>query len=375
MASEQPERILGVAQAITLCNLLLADLVLTVEGEVSSFSISRGKFVFFDLKDENEEARLSCFMMSHQLNVPIEDGMRVVVTARPGLYQKSGSFRLSVLRVEPRGEGSVRRAFELLKAKLDGEGMFSRERKRELPRIPRLVGIVSSREAAGYGDFIKIAFARLPGVRFLLANVAVQGKEAEGEIVRALDHLNESYVLDAIVLIRGGGSMEDLHAFNSEPVARAIVRSRAPVLVGVGHEKDITIADYCADVRAATPSNAAQLLLPEAGVIRSQVISLVQGGHGRMLRHVQLAKERTVQRVTRMHQLLAGGIAQRRTLVEGRLRTIEALSPERTLQRGYSLTWRADGSLLDSVAKAAPGEALVTQLADGRLHSTVTSAP
>jgi exodeoxyribonuclease VII large subunit len=252
---------------------------------------------------------------------------------------------MSVLRVELRGEGSLLRSFELLKAKLEAEGLFARERKRLLPRFPQTVGIVSSSEAAGYGDFKKIALARLPGVRFILVNVAVQGKDAEREIVRGLDQLNEEYVLDAIVLIRGGGSLEDLHAFNSEPVARAIVRSRTPVVVGVGHERDITIADFCADVRAATPSNAAQLLLPEKEEVQALVVRVVHGGHARMLRNVQGAKQDLLRRLERIRQGILSTIGQHRVRTEGRLRTIEALSPERTLQRGYSLTWRADGSL------------------------------
>lgn len=369
--TEELGRVFTVSQTITLCNGLLADLVVATEGEISGFSISRGTFIFFDLKDEEVEAKLGCFMMAHQLGVPLEDGMRVVVYARPGIHQKSGQFRLTVLRVELKGEGSLKRSYELLRKKLETEGLFASERKRLLPRYPQNVGIVSSSNAAGYGDFLTIALARMPGVRYILANVAVQGKDAESEIVRGLDQLNSVYVLDAIVLIRGGGSLEDLQAFNSEPVARAIVRSRAPVVVGVGHERDVTIADFCADVRAATPSNAAQILLPSRDEVRARTVGLLQGGHARMMSTVQNVKSSTVARCERLQQLLIHSIRQRQQAVVAKLKTINALSPEHTLQRGYSLTWSVDGNLITSLKEARMETTLVTQFKDGTINSAV----
>ncbi len=362
---------LRVAQAIALCNSLLKEMSFRIEGEVANFTVNRGLYVFFDLKDEQEEARLKCFMMANQLSVPLEDGMRVVVQARPGIHQKSGQFSLTVSRVEPKGEGSVKRAFELLRLKLQQEGLFSKERKRQIARYVQTVGIISSADAAGYGDFCKIALARLPGISFVMANVAVQGKEAEGEICAAFDYLNGRYDLDAIVLIRGGGSMEDLHAFNSELVARAIVRSKAPVVVGIGHERDITIACYCADLRAATPSNAAQLLLPTADEVRERVLYLTTDGRRRVEKSIQVTNERLASRGERMHQQLVHWVQQHRTNVEGMIRTITAISPEQTLKRGYSLSWGPDGKLLTSVGAVASGNRITTQLADGRLTSTV----
>jgi exodeoxyribonuclease VII large subunit len=365
--------ILRVSQALSLCNGLLSELTLQIEGEVSGYSLSRGKFVFFDLKDEQEDSRLSCFMMAFNSSIPLEDGMRVVIEGKPGLYQKSGQFRITVQRVTPKGEGSLKRAFELLKAKLQSEGLFDQSRKRALPRFPRSVGIISSAEAAGYGDFIKIANSRLGGVEFLLANVAVQGKDAESEICRAFDVLNERPDLEVIVLIRGGGSLEDLHAFNSESVARAIIRSRLPVLVGVGHERDVTIADFCADVRASTPSNAAQILLPSKEEVTQQIIGLVQAGRRILASKVSAEQVRTKSMIERMGRQLSFGVSVRIASVKALLKTIDALSPQRSLERGFTITCLDDGTPLRSCESINEGVGLTTRLADGTIHSITTT--
>lgn len=366
-----PGEPLSVAQAINLFNALLGDLRLVVEGEVANYGVSQGKFVFFDLKDETEDSRLSCFMMLFKQNVPLEDGMRVRLTCKPNVHSKSGKFSLTVERIEPKGEGSLKRAFELLKQKLEVEGLFAEARKRALPRYPARVGIISSESAAGYGDFMRIAGQRLPGVTFTLANVAVQGSEAEGDISFALDYLNSHHELDVIVLIRGGGSMEDLHAFNSESVARAIVRSRAPVLVGVGHERDVTIADFCADVRAATPTNAAQLLLPTAEELLDVVRQRVQTGHQLLSLALQRLADRSAGIVERLHQMLVSRIQSLSQHVEQLGRTISAVSPQNTLKRGYSITWKADGTLLRRSTDAVKGETIRTQLATDSLTSII----
>ena len=363
---------LRVSQAISLCNSLLTDLSLKIEGEVANFSINRGKFVFFDLKDEEEEARISCFMMAFNLSTPIEDGMRVIIEGRPGLYQKNGQFRITVNRIEPKGQGSVKRAFELLSKKLEGEGLFASERKRTLKKYVQTVGIISSSEAAGFGDFKTIALQRLPGIQFILANVAVQGRDAESEICKAFDHLNSYYSLDAIVLIRGGGSMEDLHAFNSELVARAIVRSKAPVIVGVGHERDITIADFCADIRAATPSNAAQLLLPTLDEVKDLVIKLTQQGRREVEKTIQYQKEKTLYTCEKNLQKIQTLIEHKQQKVEHLIKNISSISPEQTLKRGYSITFLSNGSLLTDTNQASKGEQITTLLTNGEIQSVIS---
>lgn len=365
--------VIRVSQAIEFCNSLFSELTFSIEGEVANYSVSRGKFVFFDLKDEEEEARLSCFMMLYQQSVPLEDGMRIVVQARPSLFAKSGKFSLTVQRVEPKGEGSVKRAFELLVKKLEGEGLFATDRKRPLPPYPQRVGVISSADAAGFGDFMRIANSRLPGVEYILANVAVQGVDAEAEICRAFDHLNTYEQVDVIVLTRGGGSMEDLHAFNSEVVARAIVRSKVPVLVGVGHERDVTVADYCADVRAATPSNAAQLLLPTREEVEELVKSLVQSGHYSVEHAIRTSQQGVAHSLETMTNYLTFTIRHTKERVQGLITTIDAISPQRTLARGYSITRNQAGQVLTASKGLKKGDLLTTQLADGSISSIITT--
>jgi exodeoxyribonuclease VII large subunit len=363
--------VLTVSQTIKLCNTLFDGMQLKVEGEVTSYSLNQGKFIFFDLKDENEEAKLGCFMMAFQLSTPIEDGMRVIVYAKPGIYPKNGQFRLTVTKVEPKGEGSLKRSFELLRAKLQAEGLFDQARKRPIPRFVSRVGVISSSEAAGFGDFKKIAFQRLPGIKFYFVPVSVQGKEAEREISQAFDSLNSTLTLDAIVLIRGGGSLEDLQAFNGEAVARSIVRSKVPVMVGVGHEKDITIADYCADVRASTPSNAAQLLLPTKEEVQNLVIRLTQDGQRRVEQEISRQRQTIQFKVERMKQKLLYEIQNSRQLVQNLIKQISALSPQETLNRGYSLTAKENGELVTKATQLKPGEKIVSQFSSGKSYSRV----
>jgi exodeoxyribonuclease VII large subunit len=363
---------LSVAQAITLFNTILGDLSIVVEGEIASYNVNQGKYVFFDLKDEEQESRLSCFMMLFKQNIPLEDGMRVSLTCRPTIHSKSGKFSLTVERIEAKGEGSIKRAFELLKQKLEAEGLFASERKRLLPQFPHRVGIISSDSAAGYGDFMRIISTRLPGVEFLLANVTVQGNEAEQDICFAFDHLNSHYNLDVIVLVRGGGSIEDLHAFNTESVARAIVRSKVPVLVGVGHEKDITIADFCADVRASTPSNAAHLLLPTTEEVWELVSQRLQSGKHLVGKLLISLTERSVGTVERLQNQLQTRIQHLRVYVDQLARTVTAVSPQETLKRGYSITRTTRGSLVRKAADVAHGEIITTQTAFDTLTSTIS---
>lgn len=233
-----------------------------IEGEVSSFSIAQEKWVRFDLKDAN--GLVNCFLTTFQLKVPLENGMKIRVYGYPKVYERYGKFSINVQRIELVGEGALRRAFELLKQKLERDGWFAAERKRPLPRFPERIGLITSREAAACGDFLRILRNRWGGVRVLLTHVQVQGEPSVRQIVAAFHTLQAlAQPPEVIVLTRGGGSLEDLAAFNSVEVARAIFSSRIPVVVGVGHERDETIADYVSDVRASTPTNAAELVVPD----------------------------------------------------------------------------------------------------------------
>ena len=321
--------------AITNQTLEYAYPLVEVEGEIASFKVNQGKFVFFDIKDEG--ASVGCFMMLFQLRVPIEDGMKVVVTATPKLTQW-GKFSLTVKAIRPSGEGSIKKSFDLLKEKLDKEGLFAEERKRPLPAIPRHVAVISSPQAAGYADFIKIVGDRWGGLHIDVAAVTVQGNDAPDQIIRALNYFNtQENVPDVIVIIRGGGSADDLSAFNDEQLVRAVAASRVPTLTGIGHEVDMSLCDLAADVRAATPSNAAQLLVPDrreiirgARVRVQNVLPLlaqtVESRRQQLVRDLQTAVDNTVVRLD----------GQRDRLMQTR-RLLEQFDPARVLERGYAL--------------------------------------
>lgn len=336
----------SVSEAIAYINQTLeyAYPTITVEGEVSSFKVNQNKYVFFDIKDES--GTLGCFMSVYQLRTQLEDGMKVRVIAQPKLTQW-GRFSLTVRDVQPVGEGSLKRAFELLKAKLEKEGLFSPERKRSLPSLPSRIGVISSTAAAGYGDFVKILSERWGGVELIVAHTQVQGVEAPRQIVRALEHFNQmAEPVDVVAIIRGGGSADDLSAFNDEPLVRAIASSRVPTIVGVGHEVDVTLADMAADVRAATPSNAAQILVPDKREIDRQVRANVST----MVNMISNLYAQQIQLVLQQRERLLLGVHQVYKTTENRYTQLAAvlaqLDPRTALQRGYALVFDSAGKPL-----------------------------
>lgn len=329
--------LLTVSDFIALTNQTLeyAYPSVAIEGEVASFKVNQGKWVFFDLKDA--EGSVGCFMSLYQLRVPLQDGMKVIVSASPKLTQW-GKFSLTVRAVRPVGEGAIKKSFELLRAKLDKEGLFAPERKRTLPVMPQHVGVISSTQAAGYADFMKIIDDRWGGVRVDVAHVQVQGDGAADQIINAIKHFNEQAELpEVLVLIRGGGSADDLSIFNDELLVREIAASRIPTLVGVGHEVDTTLADLAADVRAATPSNAAQILVPD----RAAVIAEVQGKLRAILPIIDHAIGSRQQIVRSQLEMALWRTGQAREQYEQRVeslrRTLTGYDPQRVLARGYAL--------------------------------------
>lgn len=328
---------ISVSDAIALINQTLeyAYPTLVIEGEVTSFKVNQGKFVFFDLKDVT--GTLGCFMMVFQLRQPLEDGMRVRVVATPKLTAW-GKFSLTVRDIQPVGEGSLKRAFELLKAKLDAEGLFAPERKRLLPSMPTRIAVISSTQAAGYADFVRILNERWGGMRVAVAHVQVQGMEAPKQIVRALQYFNEQEELpEIIVIIRGGGSADDLSAFNDEPLVRAIAASRVPTVVGVGHEVDESLADLAADVRAATPSHAAQLVVPDRhDILRAarrdvvRIASSVESAISELSSSVQSMVSDALVRVEDHCGRVTESLTAARTV-------LEAYNPQAVLARGYAI--------------------------------------
>jgi len=306
-----------------------------IEGEVASFKINKDKFVFFDIKDS--DGSLSCFMTVWQLRVPIEDGMKVIVSVVPKLTQW-GRFSLTVRAVRPSGIGALKKSFDLLKIKLEKEGLFAFERKRKLPTIPSNIAVISSTQAAGYADFMKIIDDRWGGMVINVANVQVQGLESFDQIIKAIEYFNQKECLpEVIVIIRGGGSADDLSTFNDEFLVRAISASRVPTLVGVGHETDESLADLVADVRASTPSNAAQILVPDKNEIIRSVNFQIKSLLPRIMHVID-------QQTNTINHIINGTLSKIELVADKQIMNISnlkdvlmQLNPNTVLARGYAL--------------------------------------
>jgi exodeoxyribonuclease VII large subunit len=413
-----------------------------VEGEISNYRPSPSGHLYFTLKDADVSLPVVLFRRQAMLlRFRPEDGLHVLVRGRISVYEQRGQMQLVAETMEPVGTGSLQLAFEQLKERLKAEGLFDAERKKPLPAFPRTVGIVTSPTGAVIRDFLNIVARRHSGLSVLLFPVSVQGDQAAGEIEAALAWLNASSLVDVVVLARGGGSLEDLAAFNSERVARAIASSRLPVVSAIGHETDFTIADFTADLRAPTPSAAAELVTEAQHKIaeylaqqwhrldramRFQLLSASRrlGGvqvsrtearisallHRRAQRLDELAAQlEAVVRddLRRQQDRIAGLLAAvlrhdpRRALAQARerllalsarqLRAMErilqrssvresslraqlhSLSPLAVLERGYALVLAADGVVVRSARQIAPGDSVVTRLADGAFASRVES--
>lgn len=321
--------------ALTNQTLEFAYPTVSVTGEVAEFRISQGKWVSFKLKDDF--ALVNCFMPIGTLRHQIEDGMKISVTASPRLSNK-GYFNLNVRSIKLVGEGSIKKGFELLKAKLEAEGLFSPERKRSLPRIPKLVAVVTSTESAAYADFCKIINNRWGGLEVLVGHTQVQGVPAPDQMIKAVRYFNSLEVLpEVLVIIRGGGSAEDLMAFNDEPLARAIAESRIPTLVGVGHEIDHTLADMVSDVRAATPTNAAEILVPDKNSIIDSAKSQVVTVGNRVSQAVDYRLEQLRSSLNFALAKTDQALADRHKSLDALKNSLDQLNPSSVLRRGYAL--------------------------------------
>jgi exodeoxyribonuclease VII large subunit len=358
---------LTVTQFVEAINISLEALAgVVVEGEVDEFKIIHSKWVTFQLKDEGSS--IGCFMPIWQFKTQIEDGMLVRVTGKPALRNK-GFFSFVATDIQPAGEGSLKRAFELLLKKLTGEGLFDAARKRPLPRFPQTIALITSRDAAAYSDFIKVLEARHGGLTIYFLHVQVQGEPAPQQIIQALEYANAGLpALDAIVMIRGGGSLEDLQAFNDETVVRAVAASRTPTIVGIGHERDVTLAELAADLRASTPSNAAELL------VRSRVeivatLDRVIAYRQRFLDTARAYGERVARLQQRLLEAVRADIRHRQQALDGMTRLLNSLSPQNVLGRGFSITRSKKGTVLKSATAVKSGDTLVTQLAEGTVQS------
>ena len=365
-----------------------------VEGEISNLATPRSGHVYFTLKDEAAQLRAVIFKSAARLvRFELENGMQVLLRGSLSVYEARGEYQLIVSRAEPRGAGALQAAFEQLKRRLEAEGLFDPAHKRPIPLLPKKIGVVTSPTGAAIRDILNIVNRRFANVHVLIAPARVQGADAPAEIVRAIEMLNRLPDVDALIVGRGGGSLEDLWAFNEESVARAIFASRIPVISAVGHEIDFTIADFVADLRAPTPSAAAELVVRN----KADLAQTLDAQHARLkqaMRHL-LDRSRAAaahaarrvsdprrrvnelqQRVDDLSQRLAR--AMRRALErkqaqrDTQIAKLDALSPLSVLAKGYAICRNAATLRpVKRIADANVGDALLVRLRDGELRCEV----
>lgn len=341
---------------------------MVVTGEIANFRVSKGRWVYFDLKDEGAMVRF--FGTVYQMPGPLEDGMTVAVRGIPKLHPQYG-FSVTVQSVKPTGEGSIKKAAALLEAKLKAEGLFDEDRKRLLPHPPKKIGLITSGESAAYRDFMKIINARWGGIEITLIDVQVQGEPAPAQIVAAIQQFNASAEApDVLVITRGGGSTEDLQAFSTEQVTRAVAASRIPTLVAIGHEVDISLAELAADKRASTPSNAAELLVPD----RRAVLEQLNMRRERLSYIVEQTLASVRQELEAHADLLyrASGqvIAQAKRQLGLRKQVLTAYDPQTALNRGYAIV-RMQDKVVRQGADVSVGDELTLQMQDAMLATEV----
>ncbi len=372
MSSLDPEASLevSVSEFVALLNQTLeyAYPNVSVTGELANLRVSKNRWLYFDLKDAG--ATVKFFGTVYQLPGPLEDGMLLKVRGQPRLHALYG-FSVNVVSIRPAGEGTIRRAAELLQAKLAAEGLFDDSRKRRLPYPPNRIGLVASRQSAAYADFIKILDARWQGLEVEFIDVQVQGEIAPAQITTALEQFNaQASPPEVLVVIRGGGSAEDLAAFSTESVTRAVAASRVPTLVAIGHEIDVCLAELAADQRASTPSNAAELLVPDRthvlGVLRTAAEQLDQAGE----RHIKLARVGLVEQATTLEQALAQRLVNATKELASRQVLLMALDPAAILRRGYAIVRRGNIPVRGVRTIGAGGIVDIT-IADGHFLATV----
>ncbi len=339
-----------------------------VQGELANLRVSKNRWVYFDLKDDDSSVKF--FGTVYSLPGPLEDGMLLQVRGAPRLHQLYG-FSVNVMTIQPVGEGSIKKAAALLEAKLTAEGLFDESRKRLIPFAPQRIGLIASSESAAYHDFIKIIDQRWAGVKTLLHNVQVQGEPAVMDIVQAIEYMNQlPDPPEVLVITRGGGSADDLAAFSTEQVVRAVAASRIPTLVAIGHEVDISLAELAADKRASTPSNAAELLVPDKKEVLSNLkhqTSVMREFLSSSLKEVRsLLADQTRQ----MQDAITNSffLAEQTLLRQSDL--LAVLNPEAALKRGYAVI-RNHQDIIRSVTKLKKGDNVSIQFHDGRAGATI----
>ena len=366
-----------------------------VSGEISNYKLYPSGHHYFTLKDDG--GALKCVMFkgnAFRLRFRPENGMKVIAMGKISVYPRDGAYQLYCTAMAMDGIGDLYAAFEQLKKKLAAAGLFDPEHKKSIPAYPGVIGIVTSAAGAAVHDMLRILRKRYPLSKVRLLPVRVQGAEAPGEIAAAIAYANQYQLADLLIVGRGGGSMEDLWAFNDERVAYAIYQSQIPVISAVGHEPDVTISDYVADMRAATPSNAAELAVPDQDALRQSLdgisvtmltafsqqlkssrqrfkilsASPVLSGPGAYLKQLsdklEISKSRLI---TAQNRLLS----EEKQAFIGFTAKLDAMSPLKVLTRGYAITQNADGELLRSVKQVRSGEEITVTVSDGSFKAAI----
>jgi exodeoxyribonuclease VII large subunit len=369
-----------------------------VQGEIATLARPASGHIYFTLKDAT--STLKCVVWKNaamRMQVPLQSGAQIEAHGAIGIYEQGGQYQLYVDAVRMTGEGALYQEYLRLKAKLESEGVFDPARKRALPEISRALGIVTSASGAALQDILNVLRRRFALVEVVLAHCSVQGESAPAEIVSAIEGLNAQAEVDVILVARGGGSMEDLWAFNDEGVVRAIAASAIPVITGIGHEIDFTLSDFAADLRAPTPTAAAELAVPD----REELRGIIQGAINQLTYTAQAALQETragltqsqhrIERAspawrirndrqrlddlgTRLETGVINVFRYRRSEQEGMGKRLAALSPFAVLQRGYAIITNADGAVVASVAQVKRDDVLDVKVSDGEFLARVVSA-
>jgi exodeoxyribonuclease VII large subunit len=394
--SEWPIRIFTVSQLTSRIRDVVARQFrnVVVEGEVSNFKVYPSGHLYFTLKDDSSS--LKAVMFNYLGKYPdgfIKDGAAIICRGRVDVYEKRGEYRLLADEIEVKGRGLLQMRFELLREKLFKEGLFDSGRKLPLPLVPRRIGIVTSPVGAAIRDMLKIILGKYPNVEISIYPVRVQGEQACGEVVSAIEHFNREKSIDVIILGRGGGSLEDLACFNEEAVARAIYASTIPIVSGIGHEIDFTIADFAADVRAPTPTAAADMVVREKRELVEMLRASEQRLLGAMRKRLEGSKLLLLRSVVELKEKkdfivrykmylddlsntlqhnFAMLFREKKTSLQGCIRRLGDLNPDSILKRGYSITVRADTkAVVSDAGLVEQGDRVSVKLYRGSLACTV----
>ncbi len=363
--------VLSVTDFLSMLNQTLetAYPLATVEGELAEFRVSKGRWLYFKLKDET--ATLNCFGSIYQLPGPLEDGMVIKVAGSPRNHLQYG-FSFNVQNIAVSGEGSLKKAQDLLLQKLTKEGLFEQSRKRPLPAIPESVGLITSRGSAAEADFLKIIAERWGGITIVRRDSLVQGVDAPAQLIASIEAFNRSpSPPEVLVVVRGGGSQDDLAAFSDERVVRAVAGSRIPTLIAIGHEVDVSLAELAADMRASTPTNAAQLLVPERKYEIGEAWGRVEQVGSSIGRILQEQKSGLQQVLSSIQMSSDAVLANARSILIAHQQLIESYNPTEILRRGYSLIRKADKTVR-SAKQLSSGDPVIVQFHDGKKGAIIS---